>query len=313
MSGTLSFAAGQTAKTVVIPIIDNGPKPPRNFVLTLSNPTGGASIADGTGTIVIGASPSARVPEPGILAPPDVVVGEADGYVDLPVRLSAPGQSPLSVSYSTSSGAASSGTACSTSSPSSSDFVTRTGTLNFAPGETTKVVRVPLLDCTDVEGLVSFKFTLSGQSGNATLLRAATLVSIVDDSTSGSNPRLFARDAVVDQKDGNVLVPILLGGPAGQVTDSVVTVHYETADGTARRERRLRPGQRNGQLCARPDREDDRRADLRHRPEADEALHPEPRATRARTRRSPTTPRPSRSGRARRFRWRSPPSPPART
>ncbi len=227
VSGTLSFAAGQTVKTVVVPIIDTGPKPPKNFVLDLSSPTGGASIADGTGTIVIGASPVAMVPEPGISAPPDLVVGEADGYVDLPVRLSAPGQSPLSVNWSTSAGAAGSGTSC------TSDFVSTTGTLSFAPGETTKVVRVQLLDCTDVEGLVSFKFTLSGQSNNATLLRATTLVSIVDDSTSGSNPRVFARDAVVDQKDGNVLVPILLGGPAGQVTSSVVTLHYQTADGTA--------------------------------------------------------------------------------
>ena len=98
VSGTLSFAAGQTVKTVVVPIIDNGPKPSRNFVLTLSNPTGGASIADGTGTIVIGASAADPVATPGISAPPDVVVGEADGYVDLAVRLSAPGQSPVSVS-----------------------------------------------------------------------------------------------------------------------------------------------------------------------------------------------------------------------
>src|SRR5262249_42543268 len=102
-----------------------------------------------------------------------------------------------------------------------------------APGETTKVVRVQLLDCTDVEGLVSFRFVLGGQSNNATLLRASTFVSVVDDSTSVQKPRVFARDAVVDQKDGNVLVPILLGGPAGQVTNNDVTVHYETVDGTA--------------------------------------------------------------------------------
>ena len=94
--------------------------------------------------------------------------------------------------------------------------MTTPGTLNFAPGETTKVVRVQLLDCPDVEGFVSFRFTLSGQSGTRRSLRPTTLVSIVDDSTSGPNPRLFARDAVVDEKDGNVLVPVLLGGPAGQ-------------------------------------------------------------------------------------------------
>ena len=36
-SGTLSFAPGQTAKTIVVPIVDAGPKPSRSFALSLSN------------------------------------------------------------------------------------------------------------------------------------------------------------------------------------------------------------------------------------------------------------------------------------
>ena len=41
------------------------------------------------------------------------------------------------------------------------------------------------------------------------------------------------RDAVVDEKDGNALVSVLLGGPGGQASNSTVTVHYTTANGTA--------------------------------------------------------------------------------
>ena len=41
------------------------------------------------------------------------------------------------------------------------------------------------------------------------------------------------RDAIVDEKDGNALVSVLLGGPAGQASNSTVTVHYATANGTA--------------------------------------------------------------------------------
>ena len=93
------------------------------------------------------------------------------------------------------------------------------GSLTFTPGETTKVVRVPLLDCTDVEPLISFRFTLSQPNANATIARASTLVSIVNDSTVVATPRLVMRDAIVDEKDGSVLVPVLLGGPAGQASD----------------------------------------------------------------------------------------------
>ena len=40
-------------------------------------------IADGIGTVVIGSSPAVAVSSPAISAPPDIVVGEGDGYVDL--------------------------------------------------------------------------------------------------------------------------------------------------------------------------------------------------------------------------------------
>ena len=89
-----------------------------------------------------------------------------------------------------------------------------------------------LLDCPEVEGFASFLFTISIPS-NATIARATTLVSIVNASTVVTSPLLFARDAVVDEKDGFVQVPVLLGGPAGQTSTNVVTVHYATADRTA--------------------------------------------------------------------------------
>src|ERR1039458_2190788 len=42
------------------------------------------------------------VASPGISAPPDVIAGEADGYLDLPVTLSVPGTSTVTVNYATS-------------------------------------------------------------------------------------------------------------------------------------------------------------------------------------------------------------------
>ena len=108
-SGTLTFAPGETVKNVVVPIIDNTtPKPTERFTLTLSNPTN-ATIANGTGVVVIGANDATAVATPAISAPADVIVGEGDGYLDLVVSLSAPGLNPVSVDYATANSTASAG------------------------------------------------------------------------------------------------------------------------------------------------------------------------------------------------------------
>ena len=144
--------------------------------------------------------------QPAVSAGPDVIVGEADGYVDLPVRLSAPGTARSPSRTPRAAAQRAPAARC------SSDFVSPgTGSLIFVPGETTKVVRVQLLDCADVESLISFRFTLSN-AANATIARASTLVSIVNATRVTAIPRLYVRDATVDQKDGSVLVPVLLGG-----------------------------------------------------------------------------------------------------
>ena len=96
-----------------------------------------------------------------------------------------------------------------------------------------------LLDCADVESLISFKLTLSN-AANATIARASTLVSIVNATRVAAIPRLYVRDATVDEKDGSVLVPVLLGGAAGQASDTPVSVSYTTRDGTATAGCRLR-------------------------------------------------------------------------
>ena len=184
---------------------------------------------------------------PGILAPADVIVGESDGHVDLTVRLSDQGDNPVSVHYATADSTAIASNAC------NFDYVAASGTLNFAPGETTKTVPVQILDCPNVEGFESFTFNLSA-AVNGVIARASTRISIVDNDTVVATPRLFVRDAVVDEKDGNALVSVLLGGPGGQASNSTVTVNYATADGTATAGSRLHGRVRRAQLRSRSDR-----------------------------------------------------------
>ena len=60
------------------------------------------------------------------------------------------------------------------------DFVGTTGTLSFAPGETSKTIRVPTLDDTLIEGDESFRIALSN-SVEADIVDATGVAEILDD------------------------------------------------------------------------------------------------------------------------------------
>jgi chitinase len=169
-SGTLTFAPGQTVANVAIPIINRaGAASSRSFTLVLIHPTN-AAIAEQSAVVVIGASGATPAASPNISAPADVIVGEADGYVDLPVTLSAPGTSAVTVNYASVNGTATSGTAC------NNTYVGVSGTLTFTPGVTTQVVRVDLNNC-NLAGSQTFTFNLS-LPVNATILRPSATITI---------------------------------------------------------------------------------------------------------------------------------------
>ncbi len=99
-SGTLTFAPGQTEQNVTVPITDRtGTAGSRNFSVTLSGATN-AAIIQGTAVVTIGASGGTLVSSPYIFAPPDQTVGEGDGWIDMPVTLTAPSSNLVTVAYS---------------------------------------------------------------------------------------------------------------------------------------------------------------------------------------------------------------------
>ena len=226
-SGTLTFAPGQTVKNIVVPIIDNATaEPAERFKLTLSNPAN-ATIANGTGVVVIGAHDATAVAAPAISAPADVIVGEGDGYLDLAVSLSAPGQNTVSVNYATANSTAGCGTIC------NADYTLRQrhAHLRARRDDQGRPGRSPQLQPI-VTPFVSFTFNLSTPT-NATIARASTRIGIVNNDTLVSTPSLYVRDAIVDEKAGSVSIPVLLGGPTGQVSASTVTVDYATSNAGA--------------------------------------------------------------------------------
>jgi hypothetical protein len=202
------------------------------LTLTGVSAVGLASASQAAPITPTAATSVAPVTAPGISAPPDVVVGAADGSVHLNVTLSAPGVNPVTVNYFTVNGTTSSNTYCSGS---TYGYEGQHGTLTFPPGVTSQTVTVPLLNCgvSLASGFQEFSLNLSGTSSDSTMVRAATQVDVTGDASALSTPGLFVRDAVVDNSAGTVRVPVLLGGPSGAASGVAVSVPFSTHDGSA--------------------------------------------------------------------------------
>lgn len=154
VSGTITFAPGQTIAQVVVPIVDpvDG-EPEEKFTLALSSPVN-ATLANSSGACVI--------PEKNPTEFPVVSVNDVSGRtISFTVSLSKAHSVNASISYSTQSRTAIAG----------QDFTAVNGTLAFLPGETTKTVSVPVLAKSDRD--LSLKLALASPN-KLTLYRIKT-------------------------------------------------------------------------------------------------------------------------------------------
>lgn len=223
--GSLSFAAGQTVRTVTVNLGDDSlAELDEFFFLNLGVVTGKAAdmvrVADGQGQAMIGRSDQTPVGSP-IVSVANAIVGEGEGYVEVRVSLSAPALNLVSVNYVTSSKTA----------DIYNDFEPSSGTLVFAPGSTTQTFRVAILDSTAAESKEMFYVSL-GNAVNATIGSPDATVIVIDNDTladSISPATLSVGDVVVNEAAGTVSFDVVLKG----ATNSGFTVAYSTVDGSA--------------------------------------------------------------------------------
>ncbi len=113
-----------------------------------------------------------------VLGPPalsvaDASVQEADGAVmEFAVTLSRASASTITVDYATSEGSATPG----------SDYTETSGTLTFAPDDTTKTVSVPVLNDHHNDGGETFTLTLSDASGGNAYIADATATGTIENT-----------------------------------------------------------------------------------------------------------------------------------
>ncbi|MFC3880800.1 Calx-beta domain-containing protein [Algoriphagus namhaensis] len=216
-NGTLSFAAGETSKTVDISIIgDQIVEVDETLPLLLSNPTGtNVTIADGLGTGTITNDDQATV----TIA--DVAVNEDLGAATITVFLDSEVNSFFSVDVSSADGSAL---------VADGDYSAVSATLFFGgtAGET-KSFEVPIgIDDVvepDQTVLISMSNLLAGTlSGSIDITDGATLTILNDDQAS-----VTIADVSGNEDDGAITVTATLDN----AVDGGLDVDVSTADGTA--------------------------------------------------------------------------------
>ncbi|MBW4471867.1 MAG: DUF4347 domain-containing protein [Stenomitos rutilans HA7619-LM2] len=198
-TGTISFAAGETSKVITLNASgDTTVESDEGFTVTLSSPTGGATLTTATATGTIQNDDVATTTTD--LAIAAISASKAEGNsgttpYTFTVTRSGDTTSATSVDYAV--------TGSGSNAANAADFsgTLPTGTVTFAAGETSKVITVNASGDTTVESDEGFTVTLSSPTGGATLTTATASGTIQNDDTASSGntaPTLNSANAVPD-------------------------------------------------------------------------------------------------------------------
>ena len=199
-SGTFSFGTGQTVVNIPVTVnTDVVIEPDETFTLNLSSPVN-LTISRGQATATILNDDAAGIS----FGSPLALLNETSNSLILTVLRKGDLTVSASVDYQTSDEGSS--IPCSSVNGKASsrcDFLTTLGTLQFAPGEFAKTIRIPIVDDVFVEGPETFTVSLSNASGGMLVTPSAVGVTIFDnDFVEGNNPLIdvnfFVRQHYVD-------------------------------------------------------------------------------------------------------------------
>jgi chitinase len=174
-SGTLTFAPGETSKTITVQVNgDTTVEPDETFFVNLANPSANATLGDLQAAATILNDDQVVIEPPAQISIADLSLPEGDigqTAFGLTISLDRAESTPVTVDYSTADGTATA----------PSDYIAGSGTLIFAPGETTKTITVQVNGDTSKEASETFSVNLANVTGNATIADGHAGSTIVND------------------------------------------------------------------------------------------------------------------------------------
>lgn len=186
---TVNFADGQTTQVITVPVVNDGIVEPTETVnLSLVNPSPGAVIGPQANAVL-------NIIDPPTLqfSNPQYVVNE-DGTPILAVTVVRNGDTSGAVSATVN---LSNGTATTPADYNNTPIV-----VNFAPGETSQVVNVPIVDDTLVEPTETVNLSLVNPTGGATIGTQNTAILNILDNDVPPPPKPLVFVAALDPTAG---------------------------------------------------------------------------------------------------------------
>jgi hypothetical protein len=215
-SGDLTFAPGETSKNVTVPITDDNVfEANENFGVTLSVPGNATLGSPSAATVTI----ADNDPPPTVqFNPATYSVSEGNASATLTVTKVGPTAVNATVHFATSDGTA----------MAPGDYTAASGDPTFAPNETSKEIKVSLVNDAVVENSETFMVTLSAPSG-ATLGAAPSATVTIVDNDAAPQVQWTSSTYSADENSGNAALVVRRSG----IDSGTVIVHYSTSDGTA--------------------------------------------------------------------------------
>ena len=205
--GTLTFAPGETAKTVIVQVnADTSVEPNETFNVNLANATGNATIADAQGVGTIVNDDQVVIVPPSRISINDVTTAEGNAgqtAFGFTVSLDGPQLVPVTVDFATADGT--------TTAP--GDYAATSGTLTFAPGEIAKTVTVQVNGDRTKEPNETLSVNLSNAIGNATIADGHAVGTIVNDDRKRGSHKFALGRVRLNHKTGTARLAVTVPGP----------------------------------------------------------------------------------------------------
>lgn len=214
--GTVTFAPGETVKTVEITLVNDGVVEFNEaFELELFNPGAGTTIGRSSAyAAILDNDAAAGVP---YIRAVDAIVNEVEGRAVVWFMLDRPAPSAFSIDWGTADGDALAG----------DDYVAANGTLTFAAGQMVKPVTVTLLHDPAAERTESLYVHLGNPTGATIAGAEPAEIRIFDSDGAGADVPLAFVDAIQDESEGIFRAFVFLNGVA--FASTLLTLQFAAA------------------------------------------------------------------------------------
>jgi chitinase len=216
--GTLTFAPGETVKTLNVPIVSDAVDEEDESLRVYLSGAVGASVSDAAGAVKLTDDDA-----PPALSVEDVTAaeGNSSGTITFKVTLPGPSAKQITVKYATADGTANSAVGT------TGDYFPAAGTLTFEPGVTSLNVNVGLRGDIVYEPDETFTLTLS-EPTDATVADGQARATIRNDDGPGKFQFDSAAFSANESEPGALITVVRVGGATG-----AATVAYTASGGTA--------------------------------------------------------------------------------